>query len=219
MRKNLTTAIVILTAALSANAQESFVPHKGNVSTEISFSPFNLEGNTFKMTSLNLRGFVSDKDALTFELGLGGTKTKSMPDKDLTYYTREHEGQFGLSVGYQRHFYQYKRLDLYAGGRVAYAHVFAAEKKHYSDREWYWNNEGTGNGFGAAVITGIDFYVYHKLYIGAEIGLGFTDVVASNVTEKYCFNGKVNSRKTNQGGYTFSGGFECTSSLRLGWTF
>ena len=124
-----------------------------------------------------------------------------------------------LNLGYQRHFYQYKRVDLYAGGKVGYVHEFAGNKQQANDDNWTWNNAGTGNGFSVYLNTGIDFYIYKGLYLGAEINLGFTDVLATKTTYKTCVGGKESETKSKVGGHDFNGGFDVSPRLRLGWTF
>lgn len=218
--KKILLAAVVLGSAMCANAEESFAPQAGDFSTEIQFTPFKSTGESFSMTVLSGRYFFSNKDAFIIELGLSGDNNKEVPDTDHDkIFTRDHSGRFQLNIGYQRHFYNYKRIDLYAGGKVGYIHDFAGHKSQTNDENWTWNNSGTGNGFNIYLTTGIDFYVYKGLYLGAEINLGMTDVIATNTTYKTCVAGKENETKTKIGGHKFHGGFDCNPRLRLGWTF
>lgn len=217
--KKLLVAAALLGSAFMAQAEESFAPEAGDFSTEIQFTPFKSDGTSFSMTAFQGRYFWTDKDAVLFEIGLGGTNKKNVPDTDGDAFTRNYNGRFMINVGYQRHFYNYKRISLYAGAKVGYIHDFAGSKNQINDDNWSWNNEGTGNGFNAYLTTGIDFYVYKGLYLGAEINLGMTDVIATNTTYKNCVAGHETESKTKVGGHDFSGGFDCNPRLRLGWTF
>lgn len=219
MKKFLLIAAV-LGSAFMANAQEEFAPAKGDFSTEIQFAPFSGSKIFSNGGVLQGRYFVTNKDAFLVEFGLSGSNEKSVPDteNDKTF-TKSYDGKFTLSIGYQRHFYNYKRVDLYCGGKLGYIHEFAGEKEQYNADNWTWNNNGTGNGFSLYLTTGIDFYVYKGLYLGAEINAGFEDVVAFNNTTKVCVNGTVDSDKTSMGGHKFNGGFSVQPLIRLGWKF
>lgn len=218
--KQILLAAALLASAMCVNAEERFAPEAGDLSTEIQFTPFQSNGESFSMTVLQGRYFLTDKDALIVELGLSGDNEKSVPDTDhSSAFKRDYTGTFQLNIGYQRHFFNYKRIDLYAGGKVGYIHDFAGHKNQANDDNWTWNNSGTGNGFNIYLTTGLDFYVYKGLYLGAEINLGMTDVIATNTTYKTCVNGSENESKTKVGGHKFHGGFDCNPRLRLGWTF
>ncbi len=218
--KKFFVAAAILGSALCANAEESFAPEAGTVSTEIQFTPFKSDGESFNMTALQARWFFTSKDALIVELGLSGSNDKEVANTEKSEaFIKDYKGRFVLNLGYQRHFYNYKRIDLYAGGKIGYIHDFAGHKNQTNDDNWTWNNSGTGNGFNIYLTTGIDFYVYKGLYLGAEINLGMTDVLTTNTTYKTCVGGTESETKTKIGGHSFSGGFDVNPRLRLGWSF
>lgn len=219
MKKFLFT-VAVLGSAMCVNAEESYAPEAGDLSTEIQFTPFKSSGESFSMTALQGRYFITDKDAFILEFGLSGDNNKTVADtENAKAFNKDYNGRFQLNLGYQRHFYTYKRVDLYAGGKVGYIHDFAGSKAQIDDDNWTWNNSGTGNGFNVYLTTGIDFYVYKGLYLGAEINLGMTDVIATNTTSKVCAAGVETETKTKIGGHKFHGGFDCNPRLRLGWTF
>lgn len=216
--KKILLAAAIVGSAFMANAQE-FAPSKGSFSTEIQFSPFS--GDVFSNGGvLEGRYFFSDKDACIIEFGLSGTNDKTVSDTNMgDAFTKTYNGEFVLNIGYQRHFYTYKRIDLYAGGKIGYVHQFAGNKEQTAANNWDWNNKGTGNGFNLYATTGIDFYVYKGLYVGAEINAGFTDVVTTNYKTKWNHNGETGELKSSIGGHHFNGGFSVDPRFRLGWTF
>lgn len=218
MKKFLLIAAV-LGSAFAVNAQNEFAPQKGDFSTEIQFAPFS--GNEIFSNGGILQGryFFTNKDACVLEVGLRGTNNKEVNGDDSSVYTRDYEGRFQINLGYQRHFYQYKRVDLYAGGKIGYYHDFQASKESFGNNTWNWNNKGTGNGFQLYVTTGIDFYVYKGLYVGAEINVGFQDTILMGYTEKSCVDGALTEIKTKKGGHDFSGGVDVQPLVRLGWTF
>lgn len=251
--KKFLLAIALVGGFVSANAQtesEEFgAPKAGTFSTELQFNPFSSSGEIFSNGSTISNGavfsgtyFLCDKFGVTFDFGLGGKNTKDVqyddPYSDTpreTSYTKAYYGTFTLALGAKYYFYNYKRVNLYAGAKVAYFHDFAGTKNvdvydPYTEKNldsWSWSNtygEGddekkTGNGFGIYVNTGIDFTVYKGLYVGAEINVGFKDVVNRGSTFKSFENGVTTTTKSKVGGHEFNGGFGVTPLFRIGWNF
>lgn len=159
------------------------------------------------------RYFVTDKDAIRLTLGFNVRNTKeradlAKPGADATNaeieayehnkedFTKNKRAVFGIDLGYERHFSVAKRLDLYAGAELGFAMNFASGKQEDNYPlvdKWYklttereksnFNGDAAGFAFGIAAFTGLDFYVYKSLYVGAELGLAFNKVSASNYTQ------------------------------------
>lgn len=218
--KKLLLVAALVGSAFMANAQESFAPKKGDISTEVQFNPFSGKEIFSNGGVLQGRYFFTNKDAFIVEFGLSGENNKTVGDTQTpNAFVKDYNGEFVLNLGYQRHFYNYKRMDLYCGGKIGYVHQFAGHKNQTDVNNYTWNNEGVGNGFNLYVTTGFDFYVYKGLYLGAEINLGFTDVIATNWTQKVVVDGNLNETKTSAGGHNFVGGFGVNPLIRLGWKF
>lgn len=224
MKKVLFAVALVAGTVSFANAEE-FAPEKGDFSLEIQFSPFKSDGTSFTTQGINGRYFFSDKDALSFSLNIGGRNVKNVPDTDHDQtFDKGYYGNFSIDLGYQRHFYQYKRIDLYAGGKIGYGHDFAGRTDQVDDnnktwRNYYDNDHMTSNVLRLYATTGIDFYVYKGLYVGAELNLGFTDAFAVNTKTKVTVNGNETEHKSKNGGHDFNGGFDVDPRIRLGWTF
>lgn len=219
MKKILLVAALVGTAVM-ANAQESFAPKKGDISTEIQFNPFSGKEIFSNGGVLNGTYFFTNKDAAIIEFGLSGENNKDVPDTNApSAFNSSYNGEFVINIGYQRHFYNYKRLGLYCGGKIGYIHQFAGAKEQQDVNNYVWNNQGTGNGFNIYVTTGFNFFVYKGLYLGAEINLGFSDIVATNWRQKVVAEGVTTETKTAVGGHNFKGGFGVNPLIRLGWKF
>ncbi len=100
-----------------------------------------------------------------------------------------------FSLGYEYHFANTGRLDFYGGLEGGYLGRFFSATKEYSTTQTqiettssitfndYVNTEYNKrssdgdklneNGIFASIFTGIDYYIYKKLYIGAELGVTF----------------------------------------------
>ncbi|MCH5227688.1 MAG: hypothetical protein J1F16_07755 [Muribaculaceae bacterium] len=243
--KKLLVAALILGGAACANAQEDYAPKAGNFSTELQFNPFGNSGSVFQNGSSISDGavfsgtyFCTDNFAVTFDFGLGGTNKKTVQYVDPTAdnpqeqsNTKTYNGTFTLALGAKYYFYNYKRVNLYCGAKVAYYHDFAGTKTvdvydpvTQKDLDsWTWSNtangKNTGNGFGIYANTGIDFSIYKGLYVGAEINVGFKDTIYRGATAKSFANGQTTTTKTKVGGHNLEGGFGVTPLFRVGWTF
>lgn len=227
MKKVLIALALVAGTVSFANAEE-FAPEKGDFSLEVQFSPFKSDGTSFTTQGINGRYFFSDKDALSFSLNIGGRNVKNVPDTDHDeIFEKGYFGNFSIDLGYQRHFYQYKRIDLYAGGKIGYGHNFAGSTVQTDKDNKIWKNsftyEGethnTQNVLRLYATTGIDFYVYKGLYVGAELNLGFEDAFAVKSTTKVTVAGNEVETKSKNGGHDFNGGFNVDPRVRLGWTF
>ena len=100
-----------------------------------------------------------------------------------------------FSLGYEYHFANTGHLDFYGGLEGGYLGRFFSATKEYSTTQTqiettssitYYdyvnteynkrNSDGdklNENGIFASIFTGIDYYIYKKLYIGAELGVTF----------------------------------------------
>jgi len=235
MKKTVTTLslaiVAMLTVSTSVCAQEeSYAPVKGDMSTEVQFNPFSNNFRTFNLESLKFRYFISDKGAVRLNLGLKmnnetikdnpvtNGKFDNVPDYTVINRSIEmntKETQLRIGLGYEHHFMNYKRVDLYAGAELGYiGNFYSADKtiettgslkittpgtttynlRDYTSTEKIeykgmlpggidptpgsFDNPFTGAKFNNAsfyvgAFTGIDFYIYKGIYVGAELGIRF----------------------------------------------
>lgn len=243
--KKVIFAAALMAAAMPAMAQESYAPEAGDLSLELQFNPFSDNFETFKLERLQGTYMFSDKDGLRFGLGLNlhsNTVTPSELNEDIN--TNNKYGDFSINLGYERHFFNYKRVDLYAGAEVVYTHRWAkqtlnsevgtgsydsngnqimltsvTEKFNYAvDKEG--NSQRGGNDFRFNLFTGINFSVYKGLYVGAEIGLGLGFEHDGWQYDKIKVTGSEDTETTKGNkGNSFDLEFYATPALRLGWTF
>lgn len=235
MKKFFIAAIAVLAMTSTASAQDGFLPEKGSFSTEIDFNPFSNNFKTFKIDQLKGRYFVTDNDAVRLGIGFGVDSKKTTPNPDaegVEQWSKSNTGFFSLNLGYERHFVKKGRVDLYGGLGLGFKKEFASAKSYFKNSDYSAENKvynavdengsnPAGTSFGVDVFTGIDFYVYKGLYVGAELGL---NLKATNCpgfyTESYN-SGTQETVKTDKqnkiNGFEFS--TVCQPALRLGWTF
>ena len=213
MKKIFIAAIAVL-GFTTANAQ--YKAEKGDFQTSIDFRPFKSDGNVFSnevgnTVGVNFGYFVSDKSAIRLGLGFGINSTKDTSS----------DGKFAINVGYENHFKSYDRLDLYAGAQVGFATAWSKTKT------LTYNASGEPAGtvdvkganpreFSVYAFTGANYYLYKKLYVGAEIQLGYAN---TSYSKGQTYDGeKVVDNPTAQNGSN-KFGFKVLPAFRLGWTF
>lgn len=231
MKKIFAMLLVAAATTFGANAQETHAPERGDFSVEIQVNPFSNNFNTFKLDALQGRYFFTAKDALRFGIGFGvDSKKENQSTQDDNLWTKTANSNFSIKLGYEKHFFNYKRVDLYAGGGLGFSlnRIKLTENLGNGHKKVTSNSGNSYNEFVAKVFTGIDFYLYKGLYVGTEIGV--------KIGAKY-FPGQVVKGGILSDGWQagqWSSSFEVSKSpstssfilatyaepsLRLGWTF
>lgn len=231
----------VVAIAANAQAEEAFAPEEGDFSIELQFNPFSNNFKTFQIDQLTGRYMLSNSDALRFGIGFGVDNQKITPDpdnEDVESWGKSSTGNFSIDLGYERHFYSNGRVDLYAGASLGYRLTTASGKEYYKrDREdaieKMYHNVGIsydGNGvsmtgdrtshtFRVTAFTGIDFYVYRGLYVGAELGIrfGVTSYPGYYIEEKDGNGSEEGNPEDKMTSISFK--TLCEPALRLGWKF
>lgn len=252
MKKMIFAAALLAGAAFGVNAQENVnLPEAGDFAVEVQFNPFADDFNTFELgDGIKLQGryFFGAQDAVRIGLGFGVNSEKNTPNpeaEDATKdaWTKNRVSQFAIDLGYERHFMQSGRVDLYAGLGLGFQLYNTCKTDNlidvvdyasngtpiYEQHEQKLYNAGSWNQFNVKAFTGVDFYVYRGLFVGAELGL---KVGFKTFPGQYTKGGIVTNEQTGEqhwsDSYESPKGAKTTSfdlatyvepSLRLGWTF
>lgn len=234
-------AAIFAATATNAVAQDatSYAPEAGDFSVEVQFNPFSNNFETFQIDGLKGRYHFTDKDALRFGIGFGVNNVKYTPDPENNEdnYNKTKSGNFSIDLGYERHFFNYKRVDLYAGAALGYAlqtvkgvDNFVSENGDVFEKEiinGLSNNpsldERAFNEFNVKLFTGIDFYVYKGLFVGAELGVKFgcrnyPGIYTKGAYTDYGWSNDKESDKMNKVS-EISLKTYIEPALRLGWAF
>ena len=193
--------LALTSLTVSAQEQEVGLP-AGLFTLEWKFNPFDYESKPVKVAQLNGRMFLNDKSAVRLGVGVGFNRDDDeyseldrISAKDSISKITNNALTLRFSLGYEYHFANTGRLDFYGGIEGGYLGRFYSATEDLSATRTkvettstityydYWkteynkrNSEGdklNENGIFASVFTGIDYYIYKKLYIGAELGLTF----------------------------------------------
>jgi hypothetical protein len=201
--------LALTSLTVSAQEQEVGLP-AGLFTLEWKFNPFDYESKPVKVAQLNGRLFLNDKSAVRLGLGVGFDKdTDENSSKLEGTSTSESFSKITndaltlrLSLGYEYHFANVGHLDFYGGFEGGYLGRFYSATKEYTstittiettssivnttyENAEYKKRSSDGdklneNGIFGSVFTGIDYYIYKKLYIGAELGITFNMGKKSN---------------------------------------
>ena len=193
--------LALTSLTVSAQEQEVGLP-AGLFTLEWKFNPFDYESKPVKVAQLNARLFLNDKSAVRLGVGVGFNRDDDeyseldrISAKDSISKITNNALTLRFSLGYEYHFANTGRLDFYGGIEGGYLGRFYSATKDLSATRTevettsaityydYWKTEYNKcssdgdklneNGIFASVFTGIDYYIYKKLYIGAELGLTF----------------------------------------------
>lgn len=241
-------ALTSLTVSAQEEEETSGLPD-GVFALEWRFNPFTYESKPVNLAQLTGRLFLNEKSVIRLGLGIGYDKDK---DENNTSNSQDVVNNDALTLkvglGYEYHFANTGALDFYAGVEGGYLGRFYSATQEYSEtttsgETTYVNYANTEyekrnsdgdkvneNGFYGTVFTGIDFYVYKKLYIGAELGLTFNTATkkAGNYTQvsgtKTILNGNLVSDDATK--YSSNADIKGTTTkvyiepaIRIGWMF
>ncbi len=213
--KRIILSALVAVFSLCANAQ--YEAEEGDIAVEVGFNPFSNSFNTIKLNggSINARYFFNDKNAARVNLGFGYSN-------DSKGKASKHAGSFSIDLGIENHFASTGRLDLYAGGELGFATTFGGAKEGEAKlsgaipNDWSTDNPSLCyNAFSLKAFTGINFFIYKKLYVGAEFGLSFSNRSYKDYEESY---GSMKKKYEIDESNT-SIGFYSEPALHLGWVF
>lgn len=258
MKKILMVVAAVATLCSSnAFAQKVNLPAKGTFGTEVQFNPFDQDGKQFKLDALKLRYFLTDKDALRLSIGLDMVSDKYTDEviedhddngKDDYFENTENKykkGSFSIDLGYERHFLQKGRVDLYAGAEIGIVKGFTSANEEttitddlnestetktteYSscmpvkqeDGSYKVGPAGAGFGIRASIFTGIDFYLYKGLYVGTELGLKINSFKTADFEYTETETGSTpDTTESTDNIRETTVKFDITPTIRLGWSF
>lgn len=243
MKKLILSAFAIF-ALTTANAQKSkrtqtnnetqesfnFKPTEGTITTEVGVSggisntDFGLIGSTAKF-----RYFIKDDLAVRAGLGLVSRKdeTNTVPASNgnqSTTVARFTDRTF--TIGAEKHFGGADRLSTYVGADILLGFQGASSKTTTNFDGSSTSVEGQGLGrragsnFGIRVTTGADYYFSKKLYLGVEVGLGYTMGTSDEVNTTVVLpNGNSTTTVTTAKGTNSETFTNVVGGLKLGYQF
>lgn len=226
MKKVLLTAAAVMTFGLMSAQEETtsaYKPVKGTIATEVALigglnnADFNLNSGALKF-----RYFLKDDMALRLGLGLNSNKTEDVNNANPANIETEIRKNSNtlLNLGIEKHFAGSERLSTYAGADLLIG--FNGASYEYTENGYSYEEDATdlnGNNastsFGVRVLTGADYYITKKVFLGVEAGLNFMSEKAKDNTITETGNPTVTTTGGKSGGFTTS----VVGGVRIGFQF
>ena len=147
-----------------------------NVTLELEFAP--LGASPLKISSLRGRYFIDEIQAFRLSLYMGGkyTPTKEEEEGQPTLINKDKTFDFVFRPGYEYHFEGTDKLSPYLGTEVYYA--LSTTNNSYQgaigNEVQTTTTKFAKSTLGLNILAGGDYYFTDKVYLGVELGFGFT---------------------------------------------
>jgi len=208
---------VLFAHAHGTEASGDFKPDARSFGFELSCVPFSetapigingIKFRYFTSPTTNFRfNFYAYSDNLSTKVKTSSTSTK---DKTSSYFA------MSLKPGLEKHFAGNQRLSPYIGAELLLGLSLASAKD--GDDE-LTGMDGSGNrsgfSFGLGFVSGVDFYVYKGLYLGAEFGYGYSLNMQSEVEAKSGSSTTTLHQSATKSGVSTS----VNTGIRIGYNF
>lgn len=226
MKKVLLTAAAVMTFGLMSAQEETtsaYKPVKGTIATEVALIG-GLNNADFDLNSgaLKFRYFLKDDMALRLGLGLNSNKTEDVNNANpanIETTIRKNSNTL-LNLGIEKHFAGSERLSTYAGADLligfngaSYEYTENGYSEEQDATDLNGNNASTS--FGVRVLTGADYYITKKVFLGVEAGLNFMSEKFKDNTITQTGSPTVTSTGGKSGGLTTS----VVGGVRIGFQF
>ncbi len=204
----------------------------GEKNLEVNFAP--LGGNPISTNGIRLRLFNSEATAIRIGLFIGGSSTSTIDqeaDNDanaLELIDVEKSFSFSIRPGFEKHFAGTDRLSPYIGGEILFGMENTTSEDQIQDDFTEDDNfsytqitKGGSSTIGLNVVAGTDFYFADNIYLGAEIGFGFsrTKDKDNETTWVDAPDGYDDATSTVDNETMVAWGPNFQGTIRLGWLF
>ncbi len=232
------------------SSTSEYKPSKGSITTEVGLvgglgdSRYNLNTSTSFGGSPTLKFRYFYKDDIAFRLGFSANRSATNTDVTSTTTTSpvptpapafipstktfNSDSFFGINLGVEKHFKGTDRLstfvgaDLLIGSRRSFREVVnnitASSSSTVTDR----NNNGNSY-FGLGLLTGADYYIAKKLYLGVELGIALlrtSDKDRVRITQTTSGSSVSTTEVTDaDGGSSFDLATTLLGGVRIGYQF
>jgi opacity protein-like surface antigen len=201
------------------NLEVHFAPLGGNpISIDgIRFRKFNAAGNA--AWRVNFFFGMTNEEEITQQAD--NTQTPAIPELKKTTSGMT----IGINPGYEKHFAGNARLSPYWGAELAFTMASSKEEEENMDQSnnnaVYTNTTENKDGytsFGLNLIAGCDFYFAQGIYMGAELGFGFSTKTMADIDYSTTMSG-AQAIPSDKQGSSMQVGPNSVGQIRLGFLF
>lgn len=243
----LVAAALLMVGGVSAQKQTG-----GEKNLEVNFAP--LGGNPISIGGIKFRTFTSESSALRLNLFVGSSSDKTVTEQegDLSFedptspalYSWDRSFDLTIRPGYEIHFDGTDRLSPYVGAELdlGFGNVSTEEESwgandvdNIGEPEnnvvWTETNKTGYFRFGINLLAGFDFYFADNIYLGGELGFGFSSMsmgdstveVSDQVAWSLADSGNTDADQDLpadvENGSSFNVGPNVNGAIRLGYLF
>lgn len=224
MKKKVLLIAALAAAVFTTNDVAAQTPEGGEKNIEVNFTP--LGGTPVSINNLRFRYFSSSDMAirLGFSVVSSSSTTETLAGTNNDVTLEDKTSTFGLTFnpGIEMHFSQTDRLSPYYGAELNFSTVSTT----FTDQQLNGTGDGSveaettnpngtdGLTFGLNLLLGADWYFSEHIYMGTEVGFGFSTTSFSD-TEATSGSTTV----TTPNGSNFNLGPNFNSAIRLGFLF
>ena len=241
----LVAAALLMVGGVSAQKQTG-----GEKNLEVNFAP--LGGNPISIGGIKFRTFTSENSALRLNLFVGSSsdKTVTAQEGELSFedptspalYSWDRSFDLTIRPGYEIHFDGTDRLSPYVGAELDLGFGNVSTEDEYWGPNDVDNIGEDGNNvvwtttdktgyfrFGINLLAGFDFYFADNIYLGGELGFGFSSMNMGDSTLEVSDQTAYNLEFTGdpdadlpadvENGSTFNVGPNVNGAIRLGYLF
>ena len=206
MKKVLLSIIAIFTfgfmSAQKRLASQDYKPSKGTVTTEVGLTG-GLNNANFNLSTLKFRYFLKENVGLRMGLGIQNETDEAInnanPSNTIT--TTDKNSRFQINLGVEKHFEGSDRLSTFVGGDLVIS--LANQSNEVVQQNGNFNKSrgggNAGSAFGVQLLTGADYYIAKKVYLGVEAGLSILTGKGKDVITETRV-GNVTTSSTSTGG-------------------
>jgi opacity protein-like surface antigen len=218
---------VVLSSSLFAQKPTSDVKYslEGNINYDAT--------NGFSWTAPNIRAryFVNDNIAARVQLGLGSTSDKSFAYENADGTGGkgtiiDNESGWSMQLGAEYHLAGTSKMSPYFMGGLTFGGNTASTKGTDVDQfddytagdKYSYSTKSSDLGF--ALGAGMDYYVAENMYLGLELGWGFSRVSDGGSKSSVTSAGTtVESEIPSAGSFSGMGTGAMNTAFRIGWRF
>lgn len=228
MLKKLILAITALPVFLFAQENDSntFKPEGGEKTLELQFTPFG--DDPININGIRARWFSSANRAFRLNAFVGfssDTEITQQENSDLNLAELKDKTTsltINIRPGFEKHLVGTERLSPYFGWELDLAFQttsFKVEEQNATEINYFKTiNQGGYLRLGANAIAGMDYYIGKKLYLGTELGFGFSYTSFLAIKRKSDLPGFTEPDPEKQGG-SLDVGPNVVAQIRLGYAF
>lgn len=233
MKKSL-FLLLVLGAFIISNVNAQDVKVTKGWTTEFNLVPF--AANPLTINYLKTRMFLSDKMAIRLGIDLAVVSKKDDLNNGKNNPVGEEKNSyfvFGLHPGIEMHMEGTEKLSPYYGAEIAFVTKSSKgeetsidvngdgkfEDKIECKKIWTDGTNRAYSSIGLNLFIGTDYYINNHLFLGAELGFGFTNTSNAETETTSTIDGTkgdpIKALKSSE----MDLGFNFNPAFRLGWAF